>query len=399
MKQVFLFTSLTLALGLLILQLPNSVYTAMSNAVLSVAAGGALSDLSTEQEYGERLGIEVDAAVNNIHARIPNSEITHADVLTVMCMESAGLIGRRETITSGAGARGMTQVMPETLAYYANGDIGGFYLDNRPDLLYSDSRFSIEAGALIFNHHLMNYVPRYGPLNGRTVAAIAYNGGPGRVGLPKSRLPRETRDYAYNKLPNCFNQIRRGTSPVNSTIWRAMVSKVWELTDGKMSLDGAPGVPSDVMSQSTTPASTISRVQEIAQRWWESPQARNIQRPGPPPQTVQRAGQYAPQVHNTNNDQDDRQSWLDRLIYRDRQLTKEEVSSIECKATDRGVKIKWSCPSGSTITKGYAPDGQRFDTNGANTGAIHAIDAPSGEYKIVCVQSHKVLSKATCNVD
>ncbi len=398
MRRLLLSLSFTLAIALVLLQFPNSIYTVMRDAVLSVAAVGSLS---SQEAYGARLGEQVHAVVNNIHARVNNSQITHVDVLTIMCMESAGRVGDVQPIVSSAGARGVTQVMPDTLAYYARTNKGGFYLDDRPDLLHSDSRFAIEAGALIYNNHLMNYVPKYGPLTGRTVAAIAYNGGPGRVGLPKDRLPKETRDYAYRKLPECFNQIKRGVSPVNTTIWKAMVAKVWELTNGMMSLNGAPGIPSEVLAQSTVPQTSYNNpIQNITQRWWSSPKGRELQESmSTQPQTV------AP-IYNSIAPQEPQreQSWVERIFNtkeipsnnKTKIITK-AASSLECNTTPRGVRLKWSCPSASTVTKGYAPDNKRFNTHGANIGSIHAIGAPEGEYKIVCIQSHRVLSEATCN--
>ncbi len=405
MKNIVLASSLTLALSLLFIQMPQPLQGVMRSAINNIAAAG----IQSQQALGERLGDEIHAVVNNIHARVPNAQITHADVLAIMCMESGGQIGTRQNITSGAGARGITQVMPATLADYARTKKGGFYLDNRPDLLYRDTRFSIEAGALIFNDHLMKYVPRYGPINGRTVAAIAYNGGPGRVGLPKSRLPKETRDYAYSKLPSCFNPVKNGVSPINNTLWKAMVARVAVLTEGRMSLGGAAGVPSDIPSQSTAATRVTDQVQNLAQQWWGSYRGKQVQQQVPVSPIRQSAyTQYSQKSNNSYRAPQPSSSrgesnWLDKYRGDSQQgkVIKNDgfsKATLQCEPTGRGIKLKWACPSVTTAAKGYAPKGNRFNTHGANVGAIEAINAPSGMYKIICAQSDKVVAEATCEV-
>lgn len=182
----------------------------------------AASDLGTEEDYGRRLGSLVLSVVGEIRSRVPHAEITYTDILAIMCAESGALIRTGRNITSHAGARGLTQVMPSTLKYYAESRAGGFYLPYQPEKLYSNPWYSITAGGLIFNHHLMNYD------GDRTKAAIAYNGGPGRVGKAISSLPSETRHYAYTKFPACYNKIISGVSPVNTALWRAMIAFVVE---------------------------------------------------------------------------------------------------------------------------------------------------------------------------
>ena len=196
------------------------------------------------QEYADYLAKVVDDSINSIHATVPNSKITHADVLAIMCMEQQSL---NISKNSSAGARGLTQVMPSTFDLYARANKDGFQDFVRrtacnPAKLSFDARCSIEAGARIFNSLLIRY-------NGdRTKAAIAYNGGPGRVG--KSRLPKETYDYAFRKLPACLNPIVSGKSPVANRIWKRLVQKVGELTGGRFALQGfAKFVPHTAGSQ------------------------------------------------------------------------------------------------------------------------------------------------------
>ncbi len=355
------------------------------------------SILPSQSSYGRDLGIIVDRVVKNIHARIPNAEITHADILTIMCMESAGLVGRRQNIRSSAGARGLTQVMPDTLRYYSRSNVGGFYLPNRPDLLYSDSRFSIEAGALIFNHHLMNYVPRNGNIRGRTIAAIAYNGGPGRVGLPSNRLPRETYNYAYQKLPNCFNKIIRGQSPVNTTIWEAMVAKVVELTGGRLAAD-VRGALSDIESIRTAPRE-VDRVSSLGRSWWQSAQGRQVSQ-----QSEQRAA-FAPRGSD---------SWIDKLFNNynsakdntteakkpDSNAIKKNIPKAKIFCERRSVDtvyIKWSCPKGTTISSGLGTGGVKFDTGGAGAGAVNSDYVSGAEYTVKCFKGHQLYAKSKCS--
>jgi len=400
MRQLLLSGSLVIASGLFILQLPSSILMTMKDTLMLAAVG----DMSM-RSYGVKLGIEVDEVVKNIHARINGAKITHADILTIMCMESAGLIGRRDVITSSAGARGMTQVMPGTLAYYARNHAGGFYLPNRPDLLYSDSRYSIEAGALIFNHHLMNYIPRHGELGGRRMAAIAYNGGPGRVRLPKERLPKETRDYAYKKLPHCYNRVKRGESPVDTSIWTVMVAKVVELTGGKMSLGGSAGVMSDIPSLQTPITNTINNpIERAAQEWWGSPAGRQVQQAQQqvPPQRMRQADGVISEQRNPvsrrDNDAVNREqaSWIERFIYkRDDQPLE---SKFKCTRINGKIKLQWSCPSGTTVSRGYTPSGGTFDTHGASAGLINIVSDVMGTYQLMCIQGHKVLAESDCEV-
>lgn len=187
----------------------------------------------TAASYGEQLGQTIDDVVNTIHATVNGALITHADVLAILCMEQGGANRNlRATITSHAGAKGLTQVMPGTFAQYRKSGAGGFgHLNCSYSHIQTNPRCSIEAGARIFNELLMRYK------GNRTTAARAYNGGPGRA--YGGNLPAETRNYAYVKLPQCLNAIVKSRSPVKSSVWQSMIQKVSKITNGTFRLLGS----------------------------------------------------------------------------------------------------------------------------------------------------------------
>ena len=179
--------------------------------------------LTSTKDYADYLAKTVDDVVKTIHATHPDSYLTHLDVLTIMCVEQRGLaIGQ----DSHAGAKGLTQVMPNTFDLYVKQNILGFAdfakkTNCTAAKLSSDVRCSIEAGARIFDHLLTMF-------NGdRTRAAWGYNAGPGAV--KKGKLPSETRNYIYKAFPYCQNAILNGQSPAKSgaarEIWSELIAK------------------------------------------------------------------------------------------------------------------------------------------------------------------------------
>ncbi len=401
MRNAILTTSLVIAVIMFVLQFPT-------DTLLSPARSLGLV-LQSQASYGEHVAVVIDKVVKNIHARIPNAEITHADVLTIMCMESAGLLGRRQTITSGAGARGVTQVMPATLRYYASSHVGGFYLPNRPDLLYDDLRYSIEAGALIYNHHLMNYVPRYGNTRGRTKAAIAYNGGPGRVN--SRSLPRETYNYAYRKLPNCFNKIIRGQSPVNTSIWKSMMAKTVQITGGRL-LGRVNGVASAIPSINTAPR-LVDKITASNNQWWQSSAGRRVAQ-----SQLLAPGGYNNSTNSVDDSRTRKVNWLKSLFnnsvarstngndikkHNTSQSTNKNISKypkakISCQRRKELVRVKWTCPTGTTISRGTATKGVEFDTGGANVGVVVFKNIDKSEYILQCLKGHKLYARSRCSI-
>ncbi len=183
--------------------------------------------LTSAKDYADYLAKTVDDVVKTIHATHPDSYLTHLDVLTIMCIEQRGLtIGR----DSHVGAKGLTQVMPNTFNIYVKQNILGFAdfakkTNCTAANLSSDVRCSIEAGARIFDHLLTMF-------NGdRTRAAWGYNAGPGAV--KKGKLPSETQRYIYREFPYCQNAILNGQSPAKSgvakEIWSELIAKSKEL--------------------------------------------------------------------------------------------------------------------------------------------------------------------------
>tara|TARA_B100000508_G_scaffold78050_1_gene60667 strand:- start:4046 stop:5638 length:1593 start_codon:yes stop_codon:yes gene_type:complete len=251
----------------------NKVLVLLALFVFLFAVGGSnqfvspfasTASLTSGSAYGEQLGKTVDDVVNTILATVPEALITHADVLTVMCMEQGGANPNlRTTITSGAGAKGLTQVMPGTFAQYKQTGRGGFrYLGCSYSEIQTNPRCAIESGARIFNDLLMRYD------GNRTTAARAYNGGPGRA---YGNLPAETRNYAYNKLPQCWNTILAGKSPVASSVWRAMIQEVSALTNGTFKLSGEGTlVPLEASGWTNVASNPQQRLQDLARGWFQN---------------------------------------------------------------------------------------------------------------------------------
>ncbi len=197
-------------------------------AFLNVQAANLTTD------YGKHLAKIVDDVVKTIHATVPKSYITHADVLAIMCVEQRSL---QISNDSHVGAKGLTQVMPATFRTYYNSNRHGFRdFVNRTKctdkMLSQDPRCSIEAGARIFDDLLVRY-------NGdRNMAAGAYHGGPGSVISKTQYKGSLTTKYATQWYPACFNKVKNGQAPASTEVWRALVSEVSRITGGTFGLQG-----------------------------------------------------------------------------------------------------------------------------------------------------------------
>ncbi len=188
-------------------------------------------------DYGRHLAKIVDDTVKTIHATVPNSYITHADVLTIMCIEQRSLnISNSSAASRATGAKGLTQVTVNTFnsQVRSNKYFRDFVSRTNctADKLDKDPRCSIESGARIFNDLLKRY-------NGdRNMAAGAYHGGPGAVISKTQYKGPKTTKYANEWFPACFNRIKNGQAPESTEVWKALVSEVARITGGTFGAQG-----------------------------------------------------------------------------------------------------------------------------------------------------------------
>ncbi len=202
--------------------------------VFSFCAFAIAHASSLTADYGRHLAQVVDDTVKSIHATESKSFITHADILALMCVEQRSLrIGNNSPV----GARGLTQVMPNTFKDYYRRNRHGFRdFVNRTNCsiqaLSQDPRCSIEAGARIFDDLLVRYD------GDRNKAAGAYHGGPGAViSKTKYKGPKTTK-YANEWFPSCFRKVVNNKTPEPNEVWSALVSATAELTDGTFGTQG-----------------------------------------------------------------------------------------------------------------------------------------------------------------
>ena len=189
---------------------------------------------SASTEYGKYLAKTIDDVVRTIHATEKKSYITHADILALICVEQRSL---NITKSSGAGARGLTQVMPYTFNDYYRTNRHGFRdfiirTHCTVDKLSSDPRCSIEAGARVFDDLLVRFH------GNRNMAAGAYHGGPGAVISSTVYKGPKTQAYAVNWYPSCYNVVANGNAPSKSKIWKALISELAYLTRSTFGVNG-----------------------------------------------------------------------------------------------------------------------------------------------------------------
>lgn len=171
-------------------------------AAASQAAAAGLGQISKEAQVaanilGEYLGKNVSASaqrLNELWSVFDEAEqkvgISKEVVIAVAAIESSF----NAAAQSSAGAKGMLQFIDSTAAGVAERMRDAGVATYSMAQIQTDANAAIMAGAF----HLQELIDKYGNL---TDALIAYNAGPGKVGLPFEQLPQETQDYVTKALP------------------------------------------------------------------------------------------------------------------------------------------------------------------------------------------------------
>ena len=179
------------------------------------------------KRYGEMLGLTVNDVVKNIHARHPNSKLTQAHVLAVMCQELPSLNPGK--LNSEGRLEGLTQVIDSTFRGLINGSMAGgacryiATLENgecgRPEGRINNPRCSIELGACLFDHLLSR-------CNGDVVCAYnAYN-----TGSPYRRA-NGLSDFVAGYNAFISGGICKKAS-ARLGVWQSMVKTIHDITGG-----------------------------------------------------------------------------------------------------------------------------------------------------------------------
>ncbi len=95
-------------------------------------------------------------------------------------------------------------------------------------------------------------------------------------------------------------------------------------------------------------------------------------------------------------------SWLNRLLKQPAPTaptaTTTKAPVLRCSESDKKTTLQWSCPSGTTVSKGSATYGQ-FNTRGAGAGLVRVpVDYSLSRvtYTLQCLKSHQVLREGRC---
>lgn len=247
---------ITLAVLAAVLLAP-ALWRGASNVASEVYSQLAASVGISAQAYGEKLGDSVHHAVLNIRAHVPNSHITHADVLSIMCVENAGL---NANVCASAGDCGLTQVIEGTFNMYVNRNAGncGYIRTSFSGSVshsnLSNPRLSIEVGACIFNDALRKCG------GDRSCAYHIYNSG------------RKGGSPYVNRFNTCYEHTRIGKQfqKIGSTIWGDLIKKVSELTGGTFKTEDALNIPISASGWSSTQLNPQEHWKQITSGWQNS---------------------------------------------------------------------------------------------------------------------------------
>ena len=184
---------------------------------------------TASNSVGEILGNVVNDVVLNIHAQDPNSLLSQAHVMAIMCQELPSLDAYQ--FNSEGRLEGYTQVIDSTYQGLIDGTIANgacSYIANiengacrDPQSRIDNARCSIELGACLYNSLLTK-------CNGDIACAYnAYN--TGSIYKQANGLYDFTQGY---------NNLIRGRicakAEYNKPVWESLYATVYRLTDGKL---------------------------------------------------------------------------------------------------------------------------------------------------------------------
>ncbi len=397
MKKAILSTSLILAAFAFVLQLPMSD--------IAMRAQGQLAAVLSPSDYGTKLGQTVHEVVLSIHKADEHygrpKLITHAHVMAVMCQENPKL---NIAVNNGQGfsrgnQEGLTQVIDATAKRLLNGKAASgrcTYINQLEKGICSDirarvsnPRCSIELGSCYFNEKLQQ-------AGGDSMRAyVGYNTGSVKSSPSKAN--------GLTDFVRGYNAIAKGglcaKARSNISVWKAMWQRIAELTNGQFKTDGAEHIMTSTAGWPTSPDS-IPTVKNIGNTWWKSITGQQVAQSQTQPQsststqqptTAQQSAQSPLGQSNA--------SWLDRLLGNTSNTTTTTVTpvaTLTCGAVASKVQLRWSCPSGTTVSRGFGTLGASFDTHGAGAGAVSSDPVSGAEYIVQCIKEHQLLAEAKC---
>ena len=431
MKRAVLSISLIIAVFAFVLQLPIGD--------IAMRVGGQLAAVLSRADYGAKLGVTIDEVVKSLRYQDKKnghrSYITHRHIMAMMCQENPKLNIR---INNGQGfsrgnQEGLTQVIDKTARGLLYGKMAGGrcrYVARLENGVCADlrarvnnPRCSIELGACYLNDKLKQ--ARGNPY----LAFVGYNTGSIR------KTGAVNGGSAFNRG---YDALSRGKlcakARANPQTWSAMYKKIAELTGGTFKTGDAEHIPISSMNWPKN-ASKWPTPRSIGKSWWNSPAGRTISKafggqpqpqPQQPPQQSQKQmsspqgqasqGQAPSQqsgslggtqgtVENptitSTDDNENRKSDDIEPTYGSIDggtVTENAKASITCKEDGQNVKISWSCPSSTTVSRGIATKGWHFNTHGAGAGVVKLPIMFGAEYTVQCISGHKIVSTDNCSV-
>ncbi len=390
--------SLVLAVFVLLAQLPidtiaNNIY-------------GQLAAVMSRAEYGARLGVTVDEVVKSIRYQDKKngekSYITHRHIMALMCQENPWLNIR---INNGQGfsrgnQEGLTQVIDRTARGLLRGSMARgrcTYVNKLENGACSDirarvnnPRCSIELGACYYNEKLKQ--ARGNPY----YAFVGYNTG---------SIYRAYKANGLSSFIRGYNALASGKlcakARANPQTWIGMYKKIAELTGGTFKTDDAQHIPISSMNWPKDP-SKWPTPQNIAQSWWNTPAGQAVARgigqgaQGYAQEQQRRDEEARRRAEQQKRDQQ-RARWLDSLLGKKTDAPNiTPKATLTCNEVEGGVRLRWSCPRGTTFSRGIGTLGAEFETRGAGAGSVSSVPKDGTKYTIQCIKDQQIYAEASC---
>ncbi|GEM_PF-4831962 len=127
----------------------------------------------------------------------------------------------------------------------------------------------------------------------------------------------------------------------------------------------------------------------------------NINQPSQQPRASQSSqaapAPKAPQSGEESKLGQDRSSWVSRFLGGGRATTTKKAS-LSCATIDSVTRLRWSCPNGTTVSRGYSDGKWQFNTHGAGAGAVSVSLELGTKYTVQCLGGHSILAEESCKI-
>jgi hypothetical protein len=143
-------------------------------------------------------------------------------------------------------------------------------------------------------------------------------------------------------------------------------------------------------------------VKSIGQKWWDSLTGKSVAKPQSQQQSAQKATTPTSQNSRQNAQTQKSSSWLDDLLGKNtatNPLTAAQPKAeLTCDEVGGKVQLRWSCPTGTTVSRGFGTLDATFDTHGAGAGIVSVQPVFGAEYILQCLKGHQLHAEAKCVV-